>query len=179
MESKDNSYHQMNKDKFNEDETKEKKDKENKKDDEEEYDIDITSKSTYEEVSKFLREKLHISDDTIKELSLDGEALLDLEYDDIKEINDLIKEKEMKSLKNFIEKRKNLLKGNQSKLIEDKAEKKDNVIPINRNEEKVFIKEKEIDAIENENTYIIQPLNDKSKYNIFVLIGLKKIVIIK
>ena len=51
MESKDNSYHQMNKDKINEDETKEKKDKENKKDDEEEYDIDITSKSTYEEVS--------------------------------------------------------------------------------------------------------------------------------
>ena len=101
MESKDNSYHQMNKDKINEDETKEKKDKENKKDDEEEYDIDITSKSTYEEVSKFLREKLHISDDTIKELSLDGEALLNLEYDDINKINDRIKRKEMKSLKNF------------------------------------------------------------------------------
>ena len=163
MESKDNSYHQMNKDKINEDETKEKKDKENKKDDEEEYDIDITSKSTDEEVSKFLREKLHISDDTIKELSLDGEALLNLEYDDINKINDRIKRKEMKSLKNFIEKRKNLLKDNQSKLIEDKAEKKDNVIPINRNEEKIFIKEKEINAIENENTYIIQPLNDKSK----------------
>ena len=174
MESKDNSYHQMNKDKINEDETKEKKDKENKKDDEEEYDIDITSKSTYEEVSKFLREKLHISDDTIEELGLDGEALFYLEYDDIKEINDLIKEKEMKSLKKFIEKRKNLLKDNQSKLIKDKAEKKDNAISINRNEEKVFIKEKEVDAIENQNKYIIQQLNDKSKYNIFVLIGMKK-----
>ena len=174
MESKDNSYHQMNKGKINEDETKEKKDKENKKDDEEEYDIDITSKSTYEEVSKSSLEKLHISDDTIKELGLDGEALLDLEYDDIKKIIDLIKEKEMKSLKKFIEKRKNLLKNNQNKLIEDKTEKKDNVIPINRNEEKVFIKEKEVDAIENQNKYIIQQLNDKSKYNIFVLIGLKK-----
>ena len=137
MESKDISYQQMNKEKINEDEIKEKRDKENEKDDEEEYDINITNKSTYEEVSKFLREKLHISDDTIKELSLDGEALLNLEYDDINKINDRIKRKEMKSLKNFIEKRKNLLKGNQSKLIEDKAEKKkDNVIPINRNEEK-------------------------------------------
>ena len=52
-------------------------------------------------MSKFLREKLHISDDTIKELSLDGEALLNLEYDDINKINDRIKRKEMKSLKNF------------------------------------------------------------------------------
>ena len=137
MESKNISYQQINKGKINEDEIKEKRDKENEKDDEEEYDINITNKSTYEEVSKFLREKLHISDDTIKELSLDGEALLNLEYDDINKINDRIKRKEMKSLKNFIEKRKNLLKGNQSKLIEDKAEKKkDNVIPINRNEEK-------------------------------------------
>ena len=115
-------------------------------------------------MSKFLREKLHISDDTIMELGLDGEALFYLEYDDIKEINDLIKEKEMKSLKKFIEKRKNLLKDNQSKLIKDKAEKKDNAISINRNEEKVFIKEKEVDAIENQNKYIIQQLNDKSKY---------------
>ena len=124
MESKDISYQQMNKEKINDNEIKEKRDKKNEKDDEEEYDIDITNKSTYEEVSKFLREKLHISDDTIKELGLDGEALLDLEYDDIKKIKDPIKEKEMKSLKNFTEKRKNLLKGNQSKLIEDKAEKK-------------------------------------------------------
>ena len=52
-------------------------------------------------MSKFLREKLHISGDTIKELSLDGEALLNLEYDDINKINDRIKRKEMKSLKNF------------------------------------------------------------------------------
>ena len=52
-------------------------------------------------MSKFLREKLHISDDTIKELSIDGEALLNLEYDDINKINDRIKRKEMKSLKNF------------------------------------------------------------------------------
>ena len=52
-------------------------------------------------MSKFLREKLHISDNTIKELSLDGEALLNLEYDDINKINDRIKRKEMKSLKNF------------------------------------------------------------------------------
>ena len=163
MESKGISYQQINKGKINEDEIKEKRDKKNEKDDEEEYDIDITNKSTYEEVSKFLREKLHISDDTIKELSLDGEALLNLEYDDIYKFNDRIKRKEMKRLKNFIEKRKKLLKDNQSKLIEDKAEKKDNVIPINRNEEKIFIKEKEINAIENENTYIIQPLNDKSK----------------
>ena len=153
MESKDISYQQINKGKINEDEIKEKRDKENEKDDEEEYDINITNKSTHEEAPKFLREKLHISDDTIKELSLDGEALLNLEYDNINKINDRIKRKEMKSLKNFIEKRKNLLKGNQSKLIEDKAEKKkDNVISINRNEEKIFIKEKEINAIENENT---------------------------
>ena len=147
--------------------------------DEEEYDIDITSNSNYEEVSLFLREKLHISQNIIEDLPLDGKILFELESDDIDNLIDKQYNKEIKSLKKFIEKRKKISK---NQLDKNKVENIDNKILINENKEKEgFINEKGNINIENENKntknkneYNIQPLNDKSKYNVFIHIALKK-----
>ena len=134
-----------------------------KKEKDEEYDIDITSKSSCEEVSKFLREKLHFSQEIIDELGLDGECLFDLEYEDIQDFD----ENTTKSLKKFIEKRKKI----------DITENKDNKI-LNKIKSKEEKEEKdEINADsenKNKNDYNIQSLSGLSKYNVFIVIALKK-----
>ena len=100
MEHKEISNQTSDKDKI-------KQEKEQEIEDEEEYDINITSNSNYEEVSKFLIEKLHISQEIIDLLNLDGEILFNLEYDDI---DALIEDKKaIKSLKKFIDKRKKII----------------------------------------------------------------------
>ena len=130
---------------------------------EEEYDIDITSKSNFEEVSKFLREKLHYSQNTIDELLLDGNSLFDLEYEDIQGLD----ENTAKSLKKFIEKRKKI----------DITENKDNKISniINSYDEKEEKDEINADSEnKNKNEYNIRSLSGLSKYNVFIVIALKK-----
>ena len=67
----------------------------------EETEILITKESSEEEVSKYLKEKLNISDTAIESLGLDGESLFNLEETDIDEAEDLNQE-EKTSLKNFI-----------------------------------------------------------------------------
>ena len=67
----------------------------------EETKILITKESSEEEVSKYLKEKLNISDTAIESLGLDGESLFNLEETDIDEAEDLNQE-EKTSLKNFI-----------------------------------------------------------------------------
>ena len=148
MEHKENSNQTSDKDKI-------KQEKEQEIEDEEEYDINITSNSNYEEVSKFLIEKLHISQEIIDLLNLDGEILFKLEYDDI---DALIEDKKaIKSLKKFIDKRK--------KIINDKNNKLNNNKKLLNNENENNINKEE---------YIIESLNDKSKFNVFILISLKK-----
>ena len=90
-------------------------------------DNNISINSSFEEVSQFLRNKLNISENSIKELALDGEALFSLKYNDIDELDLIDKEKE--SFKKFIDKK---------------------------------------------NTNKIQPLNERSNYNIFIIIGFKE-----
>ena len=148
MEHKEISNQTSDKDKI-------KQEKEQEIEDEEEYDINITSNSNYEEVSKFLIEKLHISQEIIDLLNLDGEILFNLEYDDI---DALIEDKKaIKSLKKFIDKRK--------KIINDKNNKLNNNKKLLNNENENNINKEE---------YIIESLNDKSKFNVFILISLKK-----
>ena len=52
----------------------------------EETEILITKESSEEEVSKYLKEKLNISDNAIKSLGLDGQSLFNLEEKDIDEL---------------------------------------------------------------------------------------------
>ena len=150
-----------------------------KKEDEEEYEIDITINSNYEEVSKFLREKLHVSQDIIEDLGLNGEILFNLECEDIDNLIDKQNTKVIKNLKKFIEKRKNISNDSNNQL--EKNENKNDQISINKelDEFSIFIEEKENINIEEENKnnkkeYNIQPLNDKSKYNVFIIICLRK-----
>lgn len=77
-----------------------------KLEDEEEYEIDITINSNYEEVSTFLREKLHVSQDIIENLGLNGEILFNLECEDIDNLIDKQNTKVINSLKKFIENKK-------------------------------------------------------------------------
>ena len=75
------------------------KQKQNKKEQEQ----IITFESSKEEVSKFLKEKLEFNDKLIKKLDLDGEILFLLDENDIKEMEDIPKEKRM-SLINILNK---------------------------------------------------------------------------
>ena len=120
MENKDISNQSSNKDEIKQE-----------MEDEEEYDINITSNSNYEEVSKFLIEKLHISQEIIDFLNLDGEILFKLEYDDIDAL--LKDKKKKKSLKKFIEKRKQIINDKNNQI------KKNNKILVKNDEEKISI----------------------------------------
>ena len=64
--------------------------------------IVITIESSGEDVAKFLKIKLNFSDESIKELELDGESLFGLDTDAINEAN--IKEEEKKNLIDFLAK---------------------------------------------------------------------------
>jgi len=152
--------------------------KEHEKEDEEEYDIDITSNSNSEEVSKFLKEKLHFSQDIIKELNLNAEELFLLDYEELDKQKYLLDKNVTNKLNKFIEKMKKISNDNKSFLNKSKDEIKKSKTLSNSKEEKLssLIKEKEnlIDMNENKNEYKIQPLNDSSNYNVFIIIALKK-----
>ena len=152
--------------------------KEHEKEDEEEYDIDITSNSNSEEVSKFLKEKLHFSQDIINELNLNAEELFLLDYEELDKQKYLLDKNVTNKLNKFIEKRKKISNDNKSFLNKSKDEIKKSKTLSHSKKEKLssLIKEKEnlIDMNENKNEYKIQPLNDNSNYNVFIIIALKK-----
>ena len=154
--------------------------KEHENEDEEEYIIDITRNSNSEEVSKFLKEKLHFSQDIINELDLDAEHLFLLEYEDLEKPKYSQDKNVFQRLNEFIKKRKKLNNDNKSLLNKSKDEIEDNKNISNTYEEKIpsFIKEKEKDNLismnENKTEYKIQPLNDNSNYNVFIIIALEK-----
>ena len=65
--------------------------------------INISRKSSSEEVSKFLKLKLKFPQEIIDDLGLDGESLFDLEEKEINEINEITPEQK-ENLKQFIKK---------------------------------------------------------------------------
>ena len=94
---------------------------------------------------------------------MDGDSLFNLEYEDIQGLD----KNTAKSLKKFIEKRKKI----------DITENKDNKISniINSYDEKEEKDEINADSEnKNKNEYNIQSLSGLSKYNVFIVIALKK-----
>jgi len=63
--------------------------------------ITITENSTEKEVAKFLRDKLHFSQESIDSLSLDGETFFMIEYQEIEDLDDL-KEEEKENWKMLV-----------------------------------------------------------------------------
>ena len=61
----------------------------------------VSRNSSEEEVAKFLKMRLKFSQDSIKNMELDGESLFDLKEDDVDDINEITKE-EKENLKKFI-----------------------------------------------------------------------------
>ena len=67
----------------------------------EEEEILISRKSSEEEVAKFLKMRLKFSQDSIKNMELDGETLFDLKEEDVDELKEITKE-EKENLKKFL-----------------------------------------------------------------------------
>ena len=67
----------------------------------EEEEILISRKSSEEEVAKFLKMRLKFSQDSIKNIELDGESLFDLKEEDVDELKEITKE-EKENLKKFL-----------------------------------------------------------------------------
>ena len=183
--------------------------------------INITRESSEEEISKFLKEKLNFDQEIIDDLELDGEALFELEDEEIDEIDLTNDQKER--LKRFLKENKNINKKqedniNQSNknIFEDDEMKI--TVKSSKYEVSRFLKEKlsftqeiidemdldgetlfdlsddEINELyfldkeqkenlknlikennnKNKTQYKIQQLNDKSKYNIFLILPIKK-----
>ena len=105
----------------------------NKKENESE--LVITNKSTDEEVAKFLKIKLGFKDESIEELSLDGESLFLLQDTDIDELKEISQE-ERDKLKNFLNEEKN--KNKENLIIEEDVKIEQNP----KNKDDIQIEEK-------------------------------------
>ena len=95
----------------------------------EEEEIILTKKSSEEDVAKFLKTKLHFSEDSIDALGLDGESLFLLEITEVQGLTEL-QEQERENLINYLRERENENENGNS----DKNKQK--IIITNKSDEK-------------------------------------------
>jgi hypothetical protein len=95
----------------------------------EEEEIILTKKSSEEDVAKFLKTKLHFSEDSIDALGLDGESLFLLEITEVQGLTEL-QEQERENLINYLRERENENENGNSDKIKQK------IIITNKSDEK-------------------------------------------
>ena len=111
-----------------------------------EIEIILTNESKKEEVDKYLKEKLKLSDKAIEALELDGETLFSLEESDIDQTDDLSQE-EKDILKNFIKELKDKnQKNKEPEIIITNKSNKDEVAKFLK--EKLKFSDKAIESLE-------------------------------